>query len=459
MSFCIQLCVCLCNFVFIFLVCRQINDFICDDWIILVGTVDHTVRSFDESVFVDPCITCQGVDQTDVRTFRCLDRAHTSVMGIVNVSDFESGTVSGKTARTQCGKTSLVCQLAQRITLIHELGQLGGSEELTHCSRDRFDVDQRLRSDRIDILCLHSFMDHTFHSGKTDTVLVLQKFSDAADPSVAQVVDIIKVAESGIQIQTIGDACEDIIFGDMLRDQLMDVLADGFFEICLLGVFCHELFQDRIVNALRDAHLIHVFLGEVDVFLDVNDHVGQDFDCSSVALDQDCRDCTVLDTLSQFFIHNCAGFGDHFAGAAMDDILCKSGADQTVLIRQFLIEFVTADFCQVVTLRIKEHGGDQVFCVLHLKRLTRTELVIELQDTALVIVRVVLLKAGKDLWLLAEHFYDLFIGADAQCTDQDRDRHFSCFVGMNIVNVVGVCLILKPCASVRNDVACIQLFS
>ena len=48
-----------------------------------------------------PCIGCQRVDQTDVGTFRRLDRAHTSVVGVVYISHLRSGTVPGQTARAQ----------------------------------------------------------------------------------------------------------------------------------------------------------------------------------------------------------------------------------------------------------------------------------------------------------------------------------------------------------------------
>ena len=83
--------------------------------------IDLAVRSLNESVLVDSGIACQGVDQTDVRTFRRLDRTHSSIVGIVYVTHLESGTVSGQTSRSQGRQTSLVRQLTQRVVLIHEL--------------------------------------------------------------------------------------------------------------------------------------------------------------------------------------------------------------------------------------------------------------------------------------------------------------------------------------------------
>ena len=76
-------------------------------------------------------------DQTDVRTFRGLDRAHSAVVGVVYVTNLESGAVTGQTARAQGGQTTLMGQLCQRVVLIHELRQRRGSEELSHRGHNR----------------------------------------------------------------------------------------------------------------------------------------------------------------------------------------------------------------------------------------------------------------------------------------------------------------------------------
>src|SRR5690606_4978972 len=49
----------------------------------LVGNLaflDHPVWAFQEAVLVSTRVGCQGVDQTDVRTFRRFDRTHTAVV-------------------------------------------------------------------------------------------------------------------------------------------------------------------------------------------------------------------------------------------------------------------------------------------------------------------------------------------------------------------------------------------
>ena len=94
----------LCNVVTVFFVCRHINNFICYTWILRIRVVYFTIWSLNKSVLVNSCVACQRVDQTDVWSFRRLNRAHTSIMGIMDISYFESGTVSGQTARSQCRK-------------------------------------------------------------------------------------------------------------------------------------------------------------------------------------------------------------------------------------------------------------------------------------------------------------------------------------------------------------------
>ena len=119
---------------------------------------------------------------------------------MVYVTHFESGSFSGKTARSQCGKSSLVSQLRQRIVLVHELGQLRTSEKFLDCSRNRSNIHQRLRRCYLNVLNGHSFLNHTFHSGKTDTELILEQFSYSSQSSVAQMVDVISDSNAIIQV-------------------------------------------------------------------------------------------------------------------------------------------------------------------------------------------------------------------------------------------------------------------
>src|SRR5690606_36250157 len=86
--------------------------------------------AFKEAVFVGASISSQRVDQTDVRAFRRFDRTYTTVVSRMYVAHFKARAFAGQTAWSQCGDTTLVRHFRQRVVLVHELGQLAGTEEL-----------------------------------------------------------------------------------------------------------------------------------------------------------------------------------------------------------------------------------------------------------------------------------------------------------------------------------------
>ena len=102
-------------------------------------------------------------DKTDVRTLRRLDRAKTSVVRVVHVADLKSRPVTGKTARTERGETTLVCHLGKRVGLVHELGQLAGPEERIDDGRKRLRVDEVGRSELLAVPDVHPLADRAGH--------------------------------------------------------------------------------------------------------------------------------------------------------------------------------------------------------------------------------------------------------------------------------------------------------
>ena len=85
MTFAINRCVGLGHDVILFLVGRQIIHLVRH-----APVFDFAVRRLDESKFIDPRIKTHRADQTDVRAFRCFNRANPPVMRRVNVTDFEA---------------------------------------------------------------------------------------------------------------------------------------------------------------------------------------------------------------------------------------------------------------------------------------------------------------------------------------------------------------------------------
>jgi len=88
-------------------------------------TVDHPpIRGLDEAELVDASVGCQRTNQTNIGTFRCLDRADAAIVAVVNVADIKTRPLAAQTARAQRAQAALVSQLSQGIGLVHELAQL-----------------------------------------------------------------------------------------------------------------------------------------------------------------------------------------------------------------------------------------------------------------------------------------------------------------------------------------------
>ena len=119
-------------------------------------------------------------------------------------------------------------QLTQRVILIHELRQLGGAKKLLHRRSYRFNIDQTLRGDPLLIQGSHSLPDNPLQSGQTDSVLILQQLTHRTNTAVTQMIDIIIMSDAILQMHIVVDRCKNIIFCDMLRNQIMNILTDCF---------------------------------------------------------------------------------------------------------------------------------------------------------------------------------------------------------------------------------------
>ena len=160
--------------------------------------LDHlAVRAFDEAVFVDARKAGKRRDQPDVWAFRRFDRADASVVRGMDVADFESGALTGQTARSKGRETTFMGDLGERIRLIHELRKLAGSEEFADRRHYRLGVHQVVRHGRRHFLVdRHLFFDGALHADQADAELVLEQFAHRADAAVAEVIDVVHGADA-----------------------------------------------------------------------------------------------------------------------------------------------------------------------------------------------------------------------------------------------------------------------
>src|SRR5262249_52733789 len=89
-----------------------------------LAVFDLAIRRFDKTELVDPGEARQRRNQSDVGTFRGLDRTNSTVVRRVNVADLKPRALSRKTAGPKGRQSSLVSNFRQRVRLIHKLRQL-----------------------------------------------------------------------------------------------------------------------------------------------------------------------------------------------------------------------------------------------------------------------------------------------------------------------------------------------
>ena len=403
----------------ILLISSEVAHIISDAMVFLINTA---IRSLHETELVHTGIGSQGADQTDVRSFRGLNRAHTAVMGVMNIANLETCAFAGQAARAQGRQTALMGKLRQGVMLIHELGQLGGTEELLHRSHHRTDIDKSLGSDDIHILDSHALAHHTLHAGKTDAELVLQKFAHSTDTAVAQMVNIIGSTHFIHEIQQVVDRSHDIIAGD--------------------GAVMH--LQGRRAQKL---HLGTILLQEVEL--------------DDIALTKNLAFTLYADSVQHFLGDNFLGRNDDLTGGSVHDRLSQDAAADAALPAQLLGELVTAHGSQVIALGVEKERIQELLGVVLVGRLTGAQTLVNLHHSLALALDLlaVTLDGGSDARVIAKELQNLLVRCKAQSTDEIGHGHLAGAVDADRHNVVGIRLQLNPSTAVRNDRGVVELLA
>ena len=101
---------------------------------------------------------------------------------------------------TGCRERAFVAQLGERIGLVHELRELGGTKELAQGSDHRTNVDQRHRRQLLLVTNGHAFFDDALHTSQADAQLVLDQLTHRLDAAVAEVIDVIGVLDPVVNL-------------------------------------------------------------------------------------------------------------------------------------------------------------------------------------------------------------------------------------------------------------------
>ena len=228
------------NQIIFFFVARQVIDLIRDPAI-----RDLAVRRFNETKFIDPREGRHRADQTDVRSFRCLDRTNAAVVRWVHVAHFESGAIAAQSTGSERGQAALVRELCQRIRLIHELRELRAPEEISNHGAERFWIHQLLRRHAVDVDVeqSHALFHQTLGPGETDAALIGEQLADRSDAAAAKMIDVIQRAFAAAQVDQIFDRSDKIFVSqnslgqiDIDAQLLVDLVTANAAEIIFLWI-------------------------------------------------------------------------------------------------------------------------------------------------------------------------------------------------------------------------------
>ena len=444
----------LCNDEVVLCVSSHIFDFVENDTGFFIN---FSEGSFNKAVFVDSCIACEVGDKTDVRTFRGLDRAHASVMAVVYVSNFETCTVTGKTAGAESGETTLMSKFCKRVGLIHELGKRRRSEELLDSRNDGADIHKTLRSDGFGVLCLdgHAFTDYALNSGETDSELVLKKFADTADTSVSEMVDIVGAAKAPIEVEHIVDGREDIIGDDMFRDKFVNVLFEESDEcFFIVACFFSNCGDNGETNFFVDEELFEFFFGKVYIIFGIDHVVGDNFDLVTVNVNKNFANTFFVKESCVISGKGCACFEKNFAGKRICCRFCKGHACNTSFESKFFVVFVTSDAGDIISSCVEEEVVEVLLTGFDRGRFTGTKFSVNFEKCLFSGFGCVFFKSCEEHRLFAEIIKDLCVTSESKGSDESGDGKFSVLIDSYAENIVKVAFVFKPCTSVRDNSAC-----
>ena len=198
-------------------------------------TVLHlAVGGFDEAKVIDFRIYTKRRYKSDVRSFRCLNRAEATIVRVVDVSYLESRTVTAQAAGAEGRHTTLVGNLRERVLLVHELRERIGTEIGVDDTGNRFGVDKVGRRKDLGITHVHTLADGARHTCETDTELVVELFAYGTYTTVGEVVDIIDFGIGVDELHQVFDNLNHVLLGERAR-----LHRNGHIEFAVDAVASH----------------------------------------------------------------------------------------------------------------------------------------------------------------------------------------------------------------------------
>ena len=143
-------------------------------------------------------------------------------------------------------------------------------------------------------------------------------------------VNIVICSDAPLQMHIIVDGCEDILFCNMLWNQVCNIslnCSDTLFQ-CL--VFFHNLLQSRIIYQFCNTNSLRV-LNFRNPASDIYHHRRKNFYVTCLCLNPERRNCSILNLICQITVNSCACLCNYFSGRRIQYILCQNLSVDTVL--------------------------------------------------------------------------------------------------------------------------------
>ena len=231
----------------------------------------------------------------------------------------------------------------------------------------------------------------------------------------------------------------------MLWNQLGDIVLDLLNNILFGLILIEDLLEQWIVNILCHTDALRINIRQI--VTQVNHQVGKNLRYMLLIFYHHIRNCSVLELYGNLLCDQCSCF-QFLTGYSINRILCQLAANDTILKMQLLVELVSSDLRQIISLRIEEHTVQKILCAVYGKWLTRTKLLVKLKQTILIILCSILLNTCKDLWLLTKHLLNLCVGTKTKSTQKYSDRNLSVSINTDEEDIIGIRLILQPCTTI-----------
>ena len=182
-------------------------------------------------------------------------------MGEMHVPHVEARAFPGEASGAEGRQAPLVCELGQRVCLVHELGELRPAEELADGCHHGAYVDQTLGSGRFRVHQRHLFLDHALHAQQADADLVLDQFAHGSHSPVAQVVDIVNLALTLVYEDHRANDRNDVLAGQGLGIALLFRKVQAAIELVaadatqVVPSFLEEEIVDQVAGVLQARRL------------------------------------------------------------------------------------------------------------------------------------------------------------------------------------------------------------